>query len=77
MLDRIENIISPLMDRSAGSLPSKVPDSTYPPVVEKILAIIERFVGKYGSVQFEIFRLPSLQSELVSVTNWLKLTAPS
>ena len=75
MLTCIENTISQLMDRSARSLPSKAPDPTYPPVVEKVLAILDRFIEKYGSVHLEIFRLPtSSTSELQRYLNSLSIT---
>ena len=63
MLDCIENTMARLMNGSAAiSSPSNVHDHTLPPVVEKVIAIIERFIGKYGSVQIEIFRWPTRTS---------------
>jgi len=54
---------------------SKMPDPTYPPVVEKVLAILDRFVEKYGSVQLETFRLPtSSTTELQRYLNSLGIT---
>ena len=76
MLDCIENTMARLMDGSAAiSLPSKAPDHIFPPVVEKVLAIIERFIGKYGSVLLEIFRLPTFSTaELQRYLNSLSIT---
>ena len=75
MLDCIEDTMARLMDGSAISLPSKAPDHTLPPVVKKVIAIIERFIGKYGSVQVEIFRLPTFStSELQRYLNSLSIT---
>ena len=76
MPDCIENTMARLMDGPATiSSRSNVPDPTYPPVVEKVLAIIERFIGKYGSVQVEIFRLPTFSTaELQRYLNSLSIT---
>ena len=76
MLDCIENTMAQLMDGAAAiSSPSNVPDHTFPPVVEKGLALIERFIGKYGSVQLEIFRLPTFSTaELQRYLNSLSIT---
>ena len=47
MLDYIENNMARLMDGPAAiSSSSDVPDHTFPAVVEKVLAIIESFIGK-------------------------------
>ena len=63
MPDYITDNMTQLMDGpTAISLPSKAPDHIFPPVVEKVLAIIERFVSKYGSVILEIFRLPTFST---------------
>ena len=76
MPDCIENTMARLMDGSAAiSLPSKAPDHIFPPVVEKVLALIERFIGKYGSVLLEIFRLPTFSTaELQRYLNSLSIT---
>ena len=76
MLDCIENTMARLMDGSAAiSSPSDAPDHTLPPVVEKVLAIIERFIGKYGSVLLEVFRLPTLSTaEIQRFLNSLSIT---
>ena len=76
MLDCIENTMARLMDGSAAiSSTLTAPEHTFPPVVEKVLAIIERFIGKYGSVQVEIFRLPTFStSELQRDLNSLSIT---
>ena len=63
MLDCIENTMARLMNGSAAiSSPSNVHDHTLPPVVKKVISLIERFIGKYGSVQIEIFRWPTRTS---------------
>ena len=63
------------MDGSALSLPTKTPDSTFPPIVEKVLAILDRFVGKFGSVHLEVFRLPTFPTaELQRYLNSLSIT---
>ena len=76
MLDCIENTMARLMDGSAAiSLPSKAPDHIFPPVVEKVISLIERFIGKYGSVLLEIFRLPTFSTaELQRYLNSLTIT---
>lgn len=59
MLDCIENNMARLMDGSAAiSSRSNAHNPTFPPIVEKVISLIERFIGKYGSVQLEVFRLP-------------------
>ena len=76
MLDCIENTMARLMDGPATiSSRSNVPDPTYPPVVEKVISLIERFIGKYGSVLLEIFRLPTFSTaELQRYLNSLSIT---
>ena len=76
MLDCIENTMARLMDGSATiSSPSKAPDHIFPPVVEKVISLIERFVSKYGSVQVEVFRLPTFSTdELQRYLNSLSIT---
>jgi len=76
MPDYIANNMARLMDGSAPiSSPSNVHDHTFPPVVEKIIALIERFIGKYGSLQLEIFRLPTFSTaELQRYLNSLSIT---
>ena len=75
MLKCIENNMAQLMDGPALSPPSKTPDHIFPPVVEKVIAIIERFIGKYGSVQVEIFRLPTFSTaEIQRYLNSLSIT---
>ncbi len=75
MPDYITDNMAQLMDGPVLSLPSKAPDPTYPPVVEKVMAIIDRFVDKYGSVQLETFRLPtSSTTELQRYLNSLSIT---
>ena len=75
MPDYIANNMARLMDGPALSPPSKTPDHIFPPFVEKVLAIIERFIGKYGSVQLEIFRLPTFSTaELQRYLNSLSIT---
>ena len=69
MLECIENDMARLMNRSARSLPSKTPDYIFPPVVEKVIAIIDRFIGKYGLVLFEIFRLSTFPRPNSNVTS--------
>ena len=74
MLNSIENDMARLMERPTYSA-SNTPDPSYPPVVEKALAILDRFVEKYGSVQLETFRLPtSSTSELQRYLNSLSIT---
>ena len=74
MLTCIENNMARLMERPTY-IASNTPDPTYPPVVEKVMAIIDRFVEKYGSVQLETFRLPtSSASELQRYLNSLTIT---
>ena len=76
MPDYITDNMTRLMDGSAAiSLPSKTPDPTFPPVVEKVISLIERFIGKYGSVFLEIFRLPTFSTaELQRYLNSLSIT---
>ena len=76
MPDYITDNMAQLMDGSAAiSSPSDAPEHTFPPVVEKIIALIERFIGKYGSVQVEIFRLPTFSTaELQRYLNSLSIT---
>ena len=75
MLECIENDMARLMDRSARSLPSESPEPTYPPIVEKVISLIECFIGKYGSVFLEIFRLPTFSTaELQRYLNSLTIT---
>ena len=74
MLNSIENDMAQLMERPTYSA-SNTPDPSYPPVVEKVFAILGRFVEKYGSVQLETFRLPtSSTSELQRYLNSLSIT---
>ena len=76
MTDYITDNMTQLMDGpTAISLPSKTPNHIFPPVVEKVLALIERFIGKYGSVLLEIFRLPTFSTaELQRYLNSLSIT---
>lgn len=76
MPDYITDNMTQLMDGPAAiSLPSKTPNHIFPPVVEKVLALIERFIGKYGSVLLEIFRLPTFSTaELQRYLNSLSIT---
>ena len=76
MPDYITDNMTRLMDGSATiSPPSKTPDPTFPPVVEKVISLIERFIGKYGSVLLEIFRLPTFSTaELQRYLNSLSIT---
>ena len=75
MPDYITDNMAQLMDGPAFSFPSKTSRPTYPPVVEKVLALIERFIGKYGSVLLEIFRLPTFSTaELQRYLNSLSIT---
>ena len=75
MSDYITDNMAQLMDGPVSSLPSKAPDPTYPPVVEKVISLIERFIGKYGSVLLEIFRLPTFSTaELQRYLNSLSIT---
>ena len=76
MPDYITDNMTRLMDGSATiSSRSNVPDPTYPPVVEKVISLIERFIGKYGSVFLEIFRLPTFSTaELQRYLNSLTIT---
>jgi|GEM_PF-4437724 len=76
MPDYITAHMTQLMDGPAAiSLPSKTPNHIFPPVVEKVLALIERFIGKYGSVLLEIFRLPTFSTaELQRYLNSLSIT---
>ena len=60
---------------SPVSPPSTPAAHTLPPAVEKVIALVDRFVGKYGSVQLEIFRLPtSFTAELQHYLNSLTIT---
>ena len=76
MPDYITDNMTQLMDGpTAISLPSKTLNHIFPPVVEKVLALIERFVSKYGSVFLEIFRLPTFSTaELQRYLNSLSIT---
>ena len=76
MLDCIENNMARLMDGSAAiSSRSNAHNPTFPPIVEKVISLIERFIGKYGSVQLEVFRLPTFStSELQRYLNSLSVT---
>ena len=76
MPDYITDNMTQLMDGSAAiSSPSNVPDHTFSPVAEKVISLIERFIGKYGSVLLEIFRLPTFStSELQRYLNSLSIT---
>ena len=75
MPDYITDNMTKLMERPVSSLPSKAPDHTFPPVVEKVISLIERFIGKYGSVQVEIFHLPTFSTdELQRYLNSLSIT---
>ena len=76
MPDYITDNMTQLMDGpTAISLPSKTPNHIFPPVVEKVLALIERFIGKYGSVLLEVFRLPTFSTaELQRYLNSLSIT---
>ena len=75
MPDYITDNMTKLMERPVSSLPSKAPDPTYPPVVEKVISLIERFIDKYGSVLLEIFRLPTFSTaELQRYLNSLTIT---
>ena len=76
MPDYITDTMTQLMDGSAAiSSLSKTPDPTIPPVVEKVISLIERFIGKYGSVFLEIFRLPTFSTaELQRYLNSLSIT---
>ena len=75
MPDYITDNMTKLMERPVLSLPSKTPDPTFPPVVEKVISLIERFIGKYGSVFLEIFRLPTFSTaEFQRFLNSLSIT---
>ena len=75
MSDYITDNMAQLMDGPVSSLPSNVPDPTYPPIVEKVISLIERFIGKYGSVLLEVFRLPTFSTaELQRYLNSLSIT---
>ena len=75
MPDYIANNMARLMHGPASSIPTKTSDPTFPPVVEKVFAPIERFIGKYGSVFLEIFRLPTFSTaELQRYLNSLSIT---
>ena len=76
MPDYITDNMTQLMDGpTAISLPSKTPNHIFPPVVEKVISLIERFIGKYGSVFLEIFCLPTFStSELQRYLNSLSIT---
>ena len=70
----IENDMARLMD-SPGSPLSTPSAHTLPPAVERVIALVDRFAGKYGSVQLEIFRLPtSSTAELQRYLNSLTIT---
>ena len=70
----IENDMARLMERPVFSA-SKTLAPTYPPAAEKVFAILDRFVGKYGAVHLEVFRLPSSSaSELQRYLNSLTIT---
>ena len=74
MLNSIENDMARLMERPTYTA-SKMPDPTYPPAAEKVFAILDRFVEKYGSAHLEVFRLPSSSaSELQRYLNSLTIT---
>ncbi len=74
MHNDIENTMTRLMDGSLSST-TATPDPVHPPVVEKVTAIVERFIGKFGSVDLEIFRLPTSSSpELQRFLNSLQIT---
>lgn len=67
MLDCIENNMARLMDGSAAiSSRLNAHNPTYPPIVEKVLAIIDRFVEKYSSVHLEVFRLPTAGINIIT-----------
>lgn len=70
----IENDMARLMER-AGFSGSKTLAPTYPPAAEKVFAILDRFVGKYGAVHLEVYHLPSSSaSELQRYLNSLSIT---
>ena len=74
MLNSIENDMAMLMERPLSRAPETL-NQTYPPVVEKVMAILDRFVEKYSSVHLEIFRLPtSSTSDLQRYLNSLSIT---
>ena len=76
MSDYITDNMTRLMDGSATiSSRSNAPAHTFPPVVEKAISLIERFIGKYGSVLLEIFRLPTFSTaEIQRFLNSLSIT---
>lgn len=70
----IENDMARRMERPAFSGQETLAPA-YPPVVEKVFAILDRFVEKYGSVHLEIFRLPTSSTyELQRYLNSLSIT---
>ncbi len=74
MTDTIEDTMAQLLD-SPDSPPSAPSAHTLPPAVEKVISLVDRFVIKYGSVQLEIFRLPtSSTAELQRYLNSLTIT---
>ena len=74
MHNDIENTMARLMDGSLSSTTTH-PDPVHPPVVEKVTSIAERFIDKFGSVDLEIFRLPTSSSpELQRFLNSLLIT---
>ena len=56
MPDYITDNMPQLMNGPALSLHSETPDHTSPPVVEKILAMIERFLGKEEQIIGKIIK---------------------
>ena len=70
---KIESSIAQLVN---SPLPPSTPSAhTLPPAVEKVITLVDRFVGKYGSVQLEIFRLPTSSTvELQRYLNSLTIT---
>jgi len=70
---KIESSMAQLMN---SPLPPSTPAAhTLPPAVEKVIALVDRFLGKYGSVQLEIFHLPtSSTAELQRYLNSLTIT---
>ena len=70
----IENDMARLMERPTYTA-SNTPDPSYPPAAEKVFAILDRFVEKYGSAHLEVFRLPTSSSpELQRFLNSLLIT---
>ena len=70
---KIESSMAQLVN---SPLPPSTPSAhTLPPAVEKVITLVDRFVGKYGSVQLEIFRLPTSSTvELQRYLNSLTIT---